>query len=365
MSIMLTPDIDFREVRECDYKGEHYSVRDNGAIMRHPNGIRKRPLDGKWTFGNKDDNGYMLFCSERVHIIVATAFHGANDSTKMVVDHIDTIRSNNRPENLRWLTKLENALNNPVTLKRILYLCGGDIQLFLDNPSCLRDLSGSHQDLMWMRAVTREEARNAYNNVMRWANSSVEKTSGGRIGEWIYQPQMTIPSPTNIPKSIPQTSSHSSSWDDSRELWFGKEPIRTEPVLEKPKPAEPQPNPTSNPLAFQFGWSRVEFPNCPTEITDRPLEEYLNRLSIGSVFCSSPYGDSTIYQITLHDNKLLVVTKIPGGIKDWAYAEVIWKENQYVHIAGRTYFEENGALAHYTRAQGLEWTGGDCIDDYC
>ena len=49
----ITPDEDFVEVMECDYKGEHYSVRDNGAIMRHSNG-RKRPNDGQWTFGRKD-----------------------------------------------------------------------------------------------------------------------------------------------------------------------------------------------------------------------------------------------------------------------------------------------------------------------
>lgn len=27
---------DFNEVRDCIYKDEHYSVRDNGAVMRHP-----------------------------------------------------------------------------------------------------------------------------------------------------------------------------------------------------------------------------------------------------------------------------------------------------------------------------------------
>jgi hypothetical protein len=26
---------DYNEVRECVYKNEHYSVRDNGAVMRH------------------------------------------------------------------------------------------------------------------------------------------------------------------------------------------------------------------------------------------------------------------------------------------------------------------------------------------
>ena len=35
----------FTEVKECDYKGEHYSVRDNGAIMRHPKTTRVRPKD--------------------------------------------------------------------------------------------------------------------------------------------------------------------------------------------------------------------------------------------------------------------------------------------------------------------------------
>lgn len=63
----ISPNFDFTEVCECDYKGEHYSVRDNGAIMRHPNGDRKRPYDNKWTFGNKDaKSGYMKAMGVRV-----------------------------------------------------------------------------------------------------------------------------------------------------------------------------------------------------------------------------------------------------------------------------------------------------------
>ncbi|MBQ5790819.1 MAG: HNH endonuclease, partial [Thermoguttaceae bacterium] len=34
----------------------------------------------------------------------ATAFYGAHDPTKFVVDHKDTNRCNNRVENLRWFT---------------------------------------------------------------------------------------------------------------------------------------------------------------------------------------------------------------------------------------------------------------------
>ena len=124
----------YTQVKKCIYKKETYSVRDNGAVLRHkPEGKSKpRPLDEKWTFGKKDLNtGYMLIGSHRVHIIVATAFHGEQDTTKLVVDHIDTNRCNNRFENLRWLTRLENALMNPVTFRRIEYLCGGDIKKFI------------------------------------------------------------------------------------------------------------------------------------------------------------------------------------------------------------------------------------------
>ena len=38
----------FKVEVSCEYKGEIYSVRDNGAIMRHPKkGCRIRPLDNK------------------------------------------------------------------------------------------------------------------------------------------------------------------------------------------------------------------------------------------------------------------------------------------------------------------------------
>jgi hypothetical protein len=30
-----------------------------------------------------------------------------------------------------------------------------------------------------------------------------------------------------------------------------------------------------------------------------------------------------------------------------------------------TFFAKDGARKRFTLAQGLKWTGGDCIDDYC
>ena len=69
---------DYTETKECSYKGEHYSVRDNGAVLRHAReGKRIRKDDGTWTFGKPNENtGYMEIGSERVHRIVAFAFLG-------------------------------------------------------------------------------------------------------------------------------------------------------------------------------------------------------------------------------------------------------------------------------------------------
>ena len=69
---------DYTEIKECSYKGEHYSVRDNGAVLRHAReGKRIRKDDNTWTFGKPNENtGYMEIGTERVHRIVAFAFLG-------------------------------------------------------------------------------------------------------------------------------------------------------------------------------------------------------------------------------------------------------------------------------------------------
>ena len=51
----------YNSIQECHYKNEHYSVRDNGALLRHAqNNNRTRPTDNKWTFGKPNSKtGYL------------------------------------------------------------------------------------------------------------------------------------------------------------------------------------------------------------------------------------------------------------------------------------------------------------------
>jgi hypothetical protein len=174
----------YKNFIECHYQNEHYSVRDNGAVLRHvPEGKSQRKLDNKWTFGKQNNAGYLLIGTAVVHRIVATAFHGEPPTEKHVVDHIDSNKQNNRPENLRWLTRLENLLLNPITAKRIELNCGS-INAFLENPSKYLDKFQDPQ-YSWMRTVTEEEALACKENLLVWAESA-KLTKGGNLGEWIF-----------------------------------------------------------------------------------------------------------------------------------------------------------------------------------
>lgn len=62
-------------------------------------------------------NGYLVVRSNFVHRIVAIT-HIPNPENKPCVDHINGDRSDNRVENLRWVTQKENC-NNPITYEKL------------------------------------------------------------------------------------------------------------------------------------------------------------------------------------------------------------------------------------------------------
>ena len=186
---MIDVDQNYTCEKECEYKNEKYKVRDNGAILRMTReGKPKRPKDEIWTFGDKIVHGYAQFCGIRVHRIVATAFCGKPPTDQHVVDHIDTNRQNNRPENLRWLTKLDNILLNPLTKAKIEYLCGS-VENFLKDPSQLNGHENEDKSFSWMRAVTHEEAQNTLINWQNFLSKPrvEDKSPRNPIEEWIFK----------------------------------------------------------------------------------------------------------------------------------------------------------------------------------
>lgn len=348
------------EVRECDYKGEHYSVRDNGAILRHSRvGKRVRPMDNVWTFGNAcEKTGYMLFASERVHRIVAYAFLGAAPTPEHVVDHIDTNRRNNRPENLRWLTKLENVLNNPITRKRIELLCGS-IEAFIEDPSIISEFANDYPNFQWMRTVTPEEAKISYEKLKAWADVGGERKRVGvnRLDQSIFEYSHPVAFKSFQPM---YENVYGEAWAKKETKGLNVEDYHVE--------INTQDNITQSlsPNAVQKNWRiPTEFPLCPLEISDRPLDDYYLNLTKGAIFSQNKLSKHFIDDFVLcNSNKLYIRTHSNDGIKRYALSLVIFENGEFVH-SGVTFFQELGAIKQFTLAQGLEWNGEDSIDDYC
>jgi hypothetical protein len=337
----------------------------------------------------------MMLGQHRVHIVVATAFLGARDSKVYVVDHIDTNRCNNRVENLRWFTRLENALNNEITRNKIIYICGS-IEAFIENPNILRERLRfvNEPSLEWMRTVTKEEATAAYNNIKHyWKKQTINPKPlvGGKMGEIVFAEQNTAKQTSSynlIETDIDNSNKgqYNSQGNVSSEEWehmtrLLKEPYKElKPELKKEEnvvivPFEPELVQAKSPaIAWQKRWKTpTEFLCCPSEIDDSTIEKYFNNLVVGNDYNSTLYnGDNEpnfqkiVDKAYIDNNKSILVFSVnEAGIKPYALSKIYISEDKIIHESLGTFFEENGALKQFTLTQGLEWTGGDSIDDYC
>ena len=363
---MISIDDFFEEVRECDYKGEHYSVRDNGAVMRHPRaGRRVTKNDNVWTFGKANNKGYCCIAGIKVHRIVAYAFHGEPPTPQHIVDHIDTNRQNNRPDNLRWVTKLENILGNDITRAKIIFLCGS-IEAFLKDPSILRGYESLDTNFSWMRAVSPEEAKISRERLTQWAKNP-PVSNGGLTGEWIFE-ATRLKSNKSARRSKRTFETRPQKPVSAEEIIRMSQSVRLPEQHEKIEVSHEYPSLTSN--VVQVHWrTPTEFPLCPQEQVENPLMEYKSRLIPGAVFCHNQYQDSIVFDTALIDNDsaLCVMSKSSddNALKPWSLTKITYKVGNYYHESIQTFFHEDGALKYFTLAQGKEWDGGEVFDDYC
>jgi hypothetical protein len=265
----------YNGILECHYKNEHYSIKDNGAVLRHtPINKRTRPTDNQWTFGKLNSKtGYLEIVSVRIHRILATAFHGEPPTKDHVVDHIDTNKRNNRPDNLRWVTRLENILLNPITAKRIEIVCGS-VEAFLANPSKFRD-KFSEPNYEWMCAVSADEAQISLARMLSWAKGN-NPLKGGSLGEWIFNREVVE---TPIAKRPDYITS--------------KTPNAAQRIIFTP---EDKPN---------------EYPSTPQEFEENPLTAYYENLTEGAVFFRNHNGEYVVVKggFSKDRQSLYVLTK--------------------------------------------------------
>lgn len=303
---------DFENERICVYKNEKYSVRDNGAVLRHSKDSGKiRKNDNNWTFGEVKPTGYMEICSARIHRIVATAFHGEPPTSQHVVDHIDTNRQNNRAENLRWVTKLENILLNPITCKKIEQLCGCPIEEVLKDISILQ-IQSLPPDISWMKTVSQKEAHESLEHWLKWANNPNKSNAGIQL----------------FAKGIRKSKTLNAAQKD----WYPS----------------------------------GEFPCCPQIKDDNPLLSYLNNIKTDAIFCkNSKYEYKVIAAAISNDTKTLYVKcVITDAVKPFILVKVEFENDWYIHSCDR-YFVQESMEKYFTLGLGKEWLGGEVFDDLC
>lgn len=324
---------DLTHEKECLFEGEHYSVRDNGAVLRHPSLYgRARSTDNKWTFGRTNSsNPYLHISGVRVHRIVATAFHGEAPDEKYIVDHIDSNCRNNRPENLRWLTRLENTLKNPITRKKIEYLCGS-IEAFLKNPSMLNDLR-SDPNFSWMRTVTREEAQNAKKRMDLWASE---------------EPARNKPS-----SNITYRESYTARAFKPLQKWEAA--LSGEPGLDF----------ALTPWCAQYMWGpEVHFPCCPQNGNHNSLSDYYENIGIGELFA---YNDEDLFpKLRVCRKELIseyptIVVMCDRNDQGWSVVGIILNERSHFihfHLGSFTIMKDAEKVFHNNKSPNDFWSNG-------
>ena len=338
----------YSEERECDYKGRHYRVRDNGSVLRLPTDPAKpRKGDNEWTFGtHHKGNQYFFIGAHQVHRIVATAFHGEPEAETDVVDHIDNNGENNRSENLRWTTRLGNALN-PATRKKLELMTGMTIEEILKDMSVLKKYN-LKKDYKWMGAVSKEEAERTLRNIKEWAEKPYE------IPKVPYEPKrrMLHPVPArNISplRPTPYEMNHMSEGHGGEDDGLPAGCIRSL---------------TQN--ALERGWKApYRFPFCPQQGGD--LKSYFDAIKIGEEVAIGKGYSFFVTGKAMNRDGTAICLKTESGkdsVKPYGVMMITKEDGWFIH-EGQNYFQKIGQEKYFTLTKGEEWTGGDVFDDFC
>ncbi|MBD5406452.1 MAG: hypothetical protein HDR56_02400 [Treponema sp.] len=312
--------------KTCTYKGETYSARDNGAVMRHETECsRKRNIDGTWTFGNLDDKGFLQIGGEKINRIVATAFQGVPPNEQYVVFHKNYNSQDNRAKNLCWVTKFEFKILQPNIQSQLRILTNKKIEEILSDIAILQTIDAPN--LNWMKSVTQTEADKCL--------------------------QKYIDLKFSTPQEIEELDWNSL---DSRK---------------KVKMINPDFRESLTPKAVVRGnMIPSYFPCCPQEEAKNPLLAYYEKLQSGNVYYMNSHYKTLILEAAFYEEKQQIIVKCKSGdgeeaIKPWSVGIITFENGFYVHSLYKTCFEKKSADKYFTILQDKEWTGGYVPDDFC
>lgn len=315
---------DFKIEKNCIYKDEVYSVRDNGAVLRHSkDDSRKRKIDEVWTFGKVDDKGFLRIGGEKINRIVATAFYGNPESEQYVVFHKNYNSQDNRAYNLAWVTKFEFKILQPNIQSQLRILTGKKIEEILSDVSILRTIDTPN--LLWMSKITQQEADECLQKYIDLKFATVNEIE--QI-DW-----NSTENKTNIKQ-------YNSSY-----------------------------HPSLTPNAVVNGnMIPSYFPCCPKEKMDFPLKTYYENLKIGNVYYMNSKYKVLVMETAFVDEKIIIKCESADGekaIKPWSVSIITYENGVFVHSLYKTCFQKESADKYFTVLQGKEWTGGDVFDDFC
>jgi len=266
------------------------------------------------------------------------------------------------------LTRLENALLNPMTVKRIELICGS-IEAFLEDPSKLRN-SKLDRNFEWMRRVSPQEAQACLERMHLWAKSDKPPSGVGSLGEWLFKyPFLKKPFPES-PEIFSESSIvepatvKSDSFSSFKRFFSPKNP--TEITAETSRNASDLVM-AKTPGAAQREWrTPTEFPCCPQKTEEAPIAAYAAKLGAGIIFCRNNFSTSIVLEAAMaNDGQSVCVLCERDEMKPVSLARVTFEDGLYVHASLGTFFTKEGGEKQFCLARGLEWTGGDTFDDYC
>ena len=176
-----------------------YQISNKGRVkslkrtVKHSSGgdkiVKERILKGSC-----NNNGYIIITLNKngnkksfaIHNLVAKAFI-PNEDNKPYVDHIDTNKTNNKVDNLRWVTEKENS-NNELTRKHISENRKGKGILYgIDNPKSKKvvQLTKDYNIVKIWNCINEAEREEGYlhSDIIKCCNKK-RKTHKGYI--WMY-----------------------------------------------------------------------------------------------------------------------------------------------------------------------------------